>query len=194
MKQEIKINQYTKYRRYLVTIIGEESFEKLVNVLGGNEASIIDGSFGMSTDSGCAYSGSMVELVLQIADYACKLNDMYPEEIKVERQSIYKVVLLQHLSKILMFERNDNDWEVRTRGFVYKFSNKVDVTLKGGECSLWIANNAGIPLTIEEYEAMRVVDKQDELKNNKWYLSTLAMIVQQANDMVTHIYRKKAAK
>jgi hypothetical protein len=183
LSESEKKENLTTFKRYLVKLIGETETQNLIETLGGEE-SIKNASFGMTEDSGSAYEGSLLENVLAIAEFGLVINNRLPESNRVEAKSIYKVALLQHLSKVLMYEKNTNQWEIDNRGMIYKFRT-FDTVLKGGERSLFILMQAGInDITEEEFEAIRVVDKikESDFSITK-HVSTLACIMKQANEI-----------
>ena len=111
---------------------------------------------------------------------------------KVDEESIIKVCLLQHLSKISMFVPNDNQWEVEKRGFNYKFNENLEGCLKFGERSAYNALSAGIKLTPVEVEAMKSLDKDsEETRNSKWVSNILTTIVRQANELAYAIEKER---
>lgn len=184
--QEQKEQNLATFKRYLTKLIGAAETNALIFNLGGENA-IMEASFGMTKDSGCAYSGAFLENVLRIADIAMNINDnIFPEEKRVLPKSIYRVVLLQHLSKVTMYENNTNQWEIDNRGILYKFRD-TNVVLKGGERVILLLLKSGIQdITEEEYEAIRIIDKmkEDDFAITK-HVSTLACIVRQANEINT---------
>lgn len=189
--EEIKESNYAKYKRYLVNLIGEEGYDNLINVLGGEDI-VKNASFGMSKDSGSAYDGALIENVIKIAQYAVKINDTLPDNIKCDNSSIYKVALLQHIGKILMYAKNDNDWEIKNRGMLYKFINN-NVALRCGEFSIVSIIKAGIKINEEEYEAIRIIDKQkDDDAYSRVFSTTLSTIIRQSNELVSLINKKNA--
>lgn len=190
MTEEIKVSNLAKYRRYLENLIGEEKTSLLFDVLGGEEA-VMNASFGMTLDSGSAYEGAFVKNSLEIADYASKLNKLLPEELQVTNASIYKVALLHHIGKILMYEKNANDWEVKNRGIIYKFKDEDKNALRCGEVSLYYLNQVGVQFTLDEFEAMRVIDKVNAGDDSiRWYGSILSTLIRQANETVSLINQK----
>ena len=188
LTQEQKEKNLSTFRRYLTNLIGAAETNALFFYLGGDNA-IINASFGMTKDSGCAYEGAFLENVLRIADIAMNINDnIFPEEKRVSAKSIYRSVLLQHLAKVMMYEDNTNQWEIDNRGILYKFKN-TNVVLKGGERVILLLLKSGIQdITEEEYEAIRIIDKmkEDDFATTK-HVSTLACIVRQANEINTMI-------
>lgn len=184
LTQEQKEKNFSTFKRYLNKLIGDTETNRLFFNLGG-ESAIIEASFGMTKDSGCAYSGAFLENVLRIADIAMNINDnIFPEEKRVDAKSIYRSVLLQHLAKVVMYEYNINQWEIDNKGILYKFKN-TNVVLKGGERVILLLLKSGIQdITEEEFEAIRIVDKmkEDDFAITK-HVSTLACIIRQANEL-----------
>lgn len=183
---------FLKYDKYLTKLIGEESKNNLYEELGGTDK-VSNASFGMSKDSGCAYDGALIDLSLKIAEYGIKINEILPQELQVEKSSIYKVALLQHIAKVTMYKPNDNLWEVEKRGILYSFNNQGGVSLKCGELSALLVLNCGIKLSEEEFEAIRIIDKtkEENYNNGKYYYCALSNIIRQANELVTIEYRNK---
>lgn len=189
LSEDLKINNLATYKHYLHNLIGEDVTNDLINLLGGDEE-IMNASFGMTEDSNTAYDGALIRMALSIANYAKRLNELLPEEKRVANSSIYKVALLHHIAKAVMYTKNTNDWEVKNRGILYKFNNN-DISLRCGERSVLLAMTAGVKFSDDEFEAMRVIDKINEGDNTvRWYGSTLSMLIRQANEIITLIEKK----
>ena len=189
MVKDIQVKNFATYKKYLKSLIGEESLMRLLDSLGGDEK-VMNASFGMTKNSGTAYDGAMVELSLEIGRYTSAINDLLPEGKRVEPSKIYKVALLSHVSKVVMYQENLNEWEKQNRGILYTFTNR-EIMLKGGELSTLICMNCGIKFEDDEFEAMRILDKlKEEGTNCIWGSSTLAMIIRQANEIISNIRRE----
>lgn len=188
MTTEQKLENYQTFKKYLIRIIGEEAFNEIIdNQLGGEEA-VMNASYATKTDTGLAYEGSLVETILNLATYACDVNALLPEEIQADKRSIYKVCLLSHLSKVIMYVPNQNQWAIEKLGAVYEFSKSLLGALRFGERSTLLAMNAGVEFTPEEYEAMRFLGLRDD-DEMKYYASTLSVVIKQAYDLVNLIGR-----
>ena len=145
-------------------------------------------SFSLSNgeNGNVAYDGSLIETILRVlTPYAVKINDALPKDLQVEKEKVIKVCLLSHLSKMVMFVKNDNQWEIEKRGMVYKYA-PTKVALKMGMKSLYIAQSLGIKFTEDEMEAMTVMDRDENDSQVKYYSSPLATIIKQANEL-THL-------
>ena len=193
MTEDIKVNNYANYKRFLVNLIGDENTNKVIELLGGDDK-VMNASFGMSEDSGSAYAGSLVENSIAIAEYAKKINETFPQNMRVDNKSIYRVALLQHIAKVLMYVENDNEWEVKNRGFVYKFVDQ-NTALRCGERALFLLMQVGVVLTEDEFEAIRIVDKSKEDDAfSKFFSNTLAFVIRQSNEIVSLVNKHKTVE
>lgn len=190
LSRDIAVSYFAKYKKRLDAYLGESQAHELIEALGGEDA-VIDASFATTSDTGLAFNGSLCHAILNITSYAVALNELLPEHKRVDKNSIVKVCLLQHIAKVVMFKENTNTWEVEKRGMIYTF-NDLDGALRCGERSILITMNAGVKLTAEEYEAMRIMDKAvDDDNYSKYYSSILSMVVRQANEILTTISKEK---
>lgn len=147
--------------------------EALINKYGDL---IKNASLGMTSNSGTAFQGSMVHIVLRkICRYAINLNELLPEEVRVDRQKLIKVCLLQHISKCVMYKELPKE---NYKGDKYEFNNELKTPLKSGERSALMCIQNGIELSDDEYDAMRILDKEDD---KSCYNSILSTIVKSAN-------------
>ena len=111
LKEDIKVSNYAKYKHYLDNLVGSDVTEQLVKLVGGEEV-LMNASFGMSEESNTAFDGALIKYSLEIAEYAKKLNELLPEDKRVPNSVIYKICLLHHIAKSVMYIKNDNEWEV----------------------------------------------------------------------------------
>lgn len=149
----------------------------------------------LSIETGLAYPGALIVHINLFTNIAERLAKMvcgtFPN---ITREQLLKVCLIQHLSKIELYEPNDNQWEIDKRGFVYKFA-ELDGCLKFGERSALNALNAGVKLSPVEFEAVCSLDKDgEEAKNRKYMVDILSMIVRQANELAYAIERERINK
>lgn len=149
----------------------------------------------LSMDTGLAYPGALLVHINLLTKVASRLAKMVCGTFSnLSEQAVTKVCLLQHLSKIEMYEPNDNQWEIEKRGMVYKFA-ELEGCLKFGERSALNALNRGITLSPVEFEAICSLDKDgEEAKNRKYVVDILTTIVRQANELAYAIEREKFNK
>ena len=147
---------------------------------------------GLSEDTGVAYPGGLLVHINLLVPIAQRIAKMISGTFSVSDESVIKVCLLQHLSKIEMFIPNDNQWEIDKRGMNYKFNENLEGCLKFGERSAFNAISTGVPMTPIEYEAMRCMDKDsEETRNGRWTANILTTIVRQANELAYAIEKKR---
>lgn len=174
------------------------SFQNSMNKAGLGElcddtlkSQLSTASCALSEDTGCAYAGALIHHVNLINAIALRVAKMVSASLPVDEKSLAKVCCLQHLSKIEMFEPNDNQWEVEKRGMAYKFA-KLEGRLKFGERSILRATTMGVKFTPAEWEAMRSLDNTDDDKAARFFDGPLAMIVRMANELAYQIEKTKA--
>ena len=170
--------------------------EELINDYGDK---IKNGSFAMNENSGSAYQGSLLDVVLttlcviatHINDGAFGMNDknkLKHQFLHVDKKSLMRVLLLQHISKADLFVPVNEQWKI-SKGYFYDFNNNLETSLKLGERSIFMCMRYGISLNEEEYEAMRILDKDEDKTNS--FMTPLAEIVKIANQLTAiECYRK----
>lgn len=152
---------------------------------------LLTASCALNEDTGCAYGGALIHHANLTTAIALRIAKMVSASLPVDEASLIKVCCLQHLSKIEMFEPNDNQWEIEKRGMAYKFT-KLEGRLKFGERSILRAMNMGIRFSPAEWEAMRSLDNIDDDKAARFVDNPLAMIVRMSNELAYQIEKTKA--
>ena len=154
--------------------------DKLSETLGDK---LKEASFTNTNDFGNAYPGSLLEIILKVlTPYAVKLNELLPEEQRVDKNTLVKICLLHHIAKAVRLVPNDNQWEVEKRLMVYKYDGDQP-SIRTGLHSLILAQQAGIEFTAEEAEVMTVNDRDLTDDQARWHSSVMATIVRQANEL-----------
>lgn len=190
LSKEILVSNFSKYKKRLITYVGEQEAESIIEELGGDDA-VMNATYANMENTGLAYDGSFTETVIALTVYAIKINDLLPEEKQVSKESIAKVALLSQIGKVLLFKPQTNDWRSKNLGEKYTYT-ELDGAIRVGERSILIAMNSGVKFTEFEFEAMRIMDKQNENADNysKYFSGTLSMVIKQANEMIDIINRK----
>ena len=167
--------------------------EQMINEIGGQ---LKDCSFSMNDDSGSAYQGSMIDIVLNhLCSVAYNINEVVfgPtgkfNSIRVNPDMLMRVLLLQDIAKAEMFVNTRDTWKVK-KGILYEFNTNLKASLKLGERSLYLCQKYGIELAEEEYEAIRIIDKSEDDKI-MFYINPLCSIVKMANQFVAVEMRQK---
>lgn len=190
LSKEILVSNFSKYKKRLITYVGEQEAKSIIEELGGDDA-VMNATYANTENTGLAYDGSFTETVIALTVYAIKINDLLPEEKQVSKESIAKVALLSQIGKVLLFKPQTNDWRRKNLGENYTYA-ELDGAIRVGERSILIAMNSGVKFTEFEFEAMRIMDKQNENADNysKYFSGTLSMVIKQANEMIDIINRK----
>ena len=190
LSKEILVSNFSKYKKKLITYVGEQEAESIIDELGGDDA-VMNATYANMDNTGLAYDGSFTETVIALTVYAIKINGLLPEEKQVSKESIAKVALLSQIGKVLLFKPQTNDWRRKNLGENYTYA-ELDGAIRVGERSILIAMNSGVKFTEFEFEAMRIMDKQNENADNysKYFSGALSMVIKQANEMIDIINRK----
>lgn len=173
-------------------------FTKLLEKYGCYSAEMMDDigenimncSFAMNEDSGSAYQGSMIDVVVNtLCKIARNLNENgVTENLKVNNYILMRVLLLQHLAKAQMFVPQRESWKLK-KGMLYDFNDNLGAVLKLGERTLYLCQKYDIKLSEEEFEAIKCIDKTED--KTDYMLSPLCAIVKYANVMTAIECRNK---
>lgn len=140
-------------------------------------------TFAMNNSTTLCGDGTFIETILKtLTPFAVQLNNMFPENMRVNQNTLVKVCLLHQIAKAVRIIPNDNKWEVEKRGLLYSY-DKSQPSIRTGLHSLVIAQNCGINFTTEEAEAMTVNDRDLTDEQSRWHSSLLSSIVRQASEM-----------
>lgn len=173
-----KLKKYDAYSEEMINDIGE----KLKN-----------SSFGLNDSSGGAYRGAMIDVTLNMlcvlaAHISENSINKYHPFIKVNSNSLIKVLLLQHISKAVMFVDETAQWKLN-KGIFYGFNENLASILKCGERTIFMCMKYGIKLTEEEYEAIRIMDKEEDKSCS--FNNPMAVLVRFINQLVFIELRRK---
>ena len=151
---------------------------------------IKNASFASRNYDGMAYEGSLLEVILyHLTPIALKENESF-EELKVDKEKIVKICLLQHLSKAVRMIKNDNQWEVREKNIIFKY-NENNPSIKTGLHSVALLSECGINLTVDEIEAITVIDRDTNDNQSNLFSSVCTEIIRIANIKNYIFYRER---
>ena len=155
--------------------------EEMINEIGDK---LKLATFSTFSDTGAAYHGSMIDIVLyRLCKTACLINEFGLDKnpnLKVNTNMLMRVLLLQHISKCELFVPQENQWKIKN-GYLFDYNNNLTTKLKCGERSVYMCMKYGIKLTEEEYEAMTVIDKIED--RGECFLTPLSIIVKFSNQL-----------
>jgi len=153
--------------------------DDLLNFLGED---LITAPASTLTSLHNAFPGGLVDHILITTKYAIGINQILPEKLKVDNNSLIKVCFLHQIGKTFLYTWCESEWHRTNQGKIYEYNEKL-VSLKIGERSAFYALKYGVELNDEEYQAIVNYDKPDDDKQSKWYSSTLSTILKQANEL-----------
>ena len=129
-----------------------------------------------------AFPGGLVDYILRVTKYGINLNDILPDNQKVDKTSIIKVCFLHQLGKVRLYKFCESEWHRKNQGKMYEFNEDL-VSMRVSERSAYYTMKFGVDLTEEEYQSIVNYDKTDDDKQSKWYGSTLSTILRMANEL-----------
>ena len=184
MLTEEKINSnYVLFQKLLAKYdcFSERMFTEL-----GDE--IKNAPFGTSEDSGAAYQGSMIDVVINnLCSIAVSINEKVFGDggshgvMMVNKHMLMRVLLLQHISKAQLFVPTRDNWKIKN-GRYYEFNDDLVGKLKLGQRSAYLCQAYGIELNPVEFEAIMCLDDKDD--NGDVFLSPISCLVKCVNRMV----------
>lgn len=130
----------------------------------------------LTEEGGGAYEGGMIDIVLnRLCRLAYDLNtngfgltdkndNIEHPKLMVNTEMLMRVLLLQHIGKSEMFIPQPEEWK-RKKGWIYEFNDAFKSNLRLGERSLYLCQKYGIVLNDEEYEAIRIIDREWDEKH-----------------------------
>ena len=140
-------------------------------------------SFTASNEFGNACPGSLLDILLKtLTPYAVKINELLPDDVKVDKNVLVKICLLHQIAKSIRLIPNDNTWEIEKRFLSYKYNNDLP-SIRTGLHSLIMAQECGISFNESEAEAMTVNDRDLTDDQARWHSSILASIVRQSSEL-----------
>jgi len=137
-----------------------------------------------------SFEGGLIAHLLLTAKYAVSINNILPDNMKVELASLLKVALLHQIGKAKLYKPLESKWH-NDRGINYEFADE-STSLRVGERSTIYALSNGITLTEDEFQSIINHDKDDTDKQAKWHSSTLAVVLRQANELAIMEEKSKA--
>lgn len=100
-----------------------------------------------------AYEGGLVQFILTITKYAISVNDLLPEDKKVNTKSLVRVCCLHQIGKAKMFIEQKSQWHRDNKGEMFVFNDEL-LSMSVAERSIYYAMSAGIKLTEDEVFAI----------------------------------------
>jgi len=154
---------------------------------------LISSPCAISEEMGTAYKGALLMHINITMALAQRIAKMISGTFEINEDTLLKCIIIMHLSKRLVYVENDNDWEIKNRGLLFKFSKNIEGCLRGGERSALEALNNGVKLTPTEFETITCLDEDIE-SSKKPFQSIYTTIVRQANELAYAIEKERYNK
>jgi hypothetical protein len=150
--------------------------DKLFELLGKE---FIEAPASTKLDRHNAFKGGLVDHILRVTEIALKINKSLPLELQSSTDSLVKVGFLHQIGKAKLYKPNPSEWHKEKLGEMYVYDNEL-TPLSVGERSIFIIKEAGINLTIEEYQAILNFSKPYEDKQALYFTCNLGEVLSQA--------------
>jgi len=188
LTEEVAINEWVKFYKTFESV----GLDKFYDVDKLREE-LTNAPCGLNEDSGVAYKGALLMHINMFIAIAQRMAKMISGTFDIDIPTLLKCCCIIHLSKRFMFVENDNEWEANNRGLLFKFNDKNEGVLKGGERSLLEALNNGVKITPIEFEAVKALDEQEDVTKNG-FKNIITTIIRQANELAYAIEKEKYKK
>jgi hypothetical protein len=100
-----------------------------------------------------AHEGGLIQFILTITKYAVSVNELLPEDKKVNVKSLVRVCCLHQIGKAKMFVEQKSQWHKDNKGEMFIFNNDL-LSMSVAERSIYYAMTAGIKLSEDEVFAI----------------------------------------
>lgn len=118
--------------------------------------------YSTSSDTPGSYPGGLVNICFSAAGHAFKINDQLPKDMKYDISKILKSIFISQIGKVFLFKINDNEWQAKNQGKIYKFNDEL-ISLRFSDRSILYANNHGVHIEEDVYQAIVSQDKTDDM-------------------------------
>ena len=168
LTEEMKEKNYSIFLKKLSELNIDINF--MESYLGKDK--IKNATFNITTGG----EGTLIHVILRmLTPNAVKIAELNaPEGFEIKKDSLVKVCLLSHLSKIEMFQKGTKQGTFEYAPYPYG--------MKMGLRSIALCEALNIKLTAEELEAMTILDRESE-DQAKFFASPLAQIIKIANEL-----------
>lgn len=131
---------------------------------------------------GC-YPGGLLNHLMKVCKYSLQINDLLPERLRANRNSLIRVVFLSQIGKTFLYKPNQNEWFVKNKGKLYEYRNEELVDMTVGERSAFYATKYGVKLTDEEFQAIVNSDKEGNDRSIRWQSEILCHVMKLGFEM-----------
>jgi hypothetical protein len=129
-----------------------------------------------------AIPGGLLNHTIKVAKYAVLINNAFPENMRVELESLMKVAFICQIGKTFAFKPCESEWHRTNMGKMYEYSEDI-TAMKIGERSLFYAMTHGVKFSDEEAQAIFNYDKPEDDKQSRHYTELIGSILKMAIQM-----------
>lgn len=175
---EQMVENWEKFLKNITTYIKGERGETLKAFYQKYEERFMFLPASHKKDYHNCFPGGYVEHVNRVVEASLKLHDVWKVFGAVDSYTVEELVFaaLNHdLGKFGDFEHeavtpNDNDWEIKNRGMLYKFNPDLNF-MTVPDRSLWLLSQIGVPVSINEMLGIKLHDGLYDESNKSYLIS-----------------------
>ena len=180
---ENSANSISAFDRYFSGLLKFGINEESVNLLKEKYGDKLKkASICTKRDSGCAYEGSLLDVILKASTVACNLNSILSKDVRLDNKVLCKVCFLNMIGMAEVLVPQPDKWRNEHLGEMFMYKEGLPA-IGNCLCSVSMCSQCGISLTPEEIEAMTIIDRPADDKQSKFYSSMLSVIVKSAYEI-----------
>jgi len=195
---EQSLAEYSKFVSWIDKYIPEKRASALKYYFGEIELSLTSSPYSIIKDQVGAFAGGYIVTINKLVESALILDKLWDKFSTEKYYTIEELVFSAVVCEIgklgtsdePFFLQNDNDWEIKNRGILYKY-NPIYTNLKYCDKALFILQQKGFEISENEYLAIKLYNSLMDQENNFYFRrdveikSNLHFILNQAHQIVT---------
>jgi hypothetical protein len=203
LQPEQMLENLDKFYSIINKYIGEARRDKLIEFYKSIEETLATSPASTKLDHHNAFAGGYVEHVIRVIEGSLvfeKVWDKFGQRKDYTTEELVFSAINHDLGKLgtnnePMYLPNDSQWHVEKQGAIYKYNPNITY-MRVADRSLFYLQQAGIPVTQNEYLAIKLHDGLYEESNKAYYItynkdnelrSNIAYILHQADMMASKV-------
>ncbi len=194
---EESLNQYSRFVYFIDTYIEGKRSSQVKEFFGYRELTLSSSPYSVKSDGIGSYPGGYIETINRLVEASLILekvwNKFIPEKSYTTEELVFSAIMCE-IGKLgtnddPFFLPNDNDWEIKNRGILYKYNPKF-TNLKYSDSALYTLQSNGIKISENEFLGIKLYNSVLEEENSHYnYFSNrpksyLHLILNQAYTIV----------
>jgi hypothetical protein len=196
---EASLHHYGKFTEWIDKYIPQKRATVLKEFFGVRELTLSSSPYSIKQGGVGAYPGGWIVTVNKMIECALVLNkvwERFDSEVKYSPEELVFSAIMCEIGKLgtndqPFFLVNDNDWEVKNRGLLFKY-NRVGYNMKYSDKALYILQENKIEISQNEYLAIKLYNSMRDEENSHYFNwdnkmdSNIAFVLNQAHTIVNN--------